>query len=250
MTMTKGHCSQCHKVWVLDAKKGLCQWCGKLAVCESQRIQAERSFKSKPKRKKEIPNHNGNGYNELQGTWATYYKVASKLSPKAKAEDREDLLHDILLTFADVERNNGHKPFTEATMYRIASHKVADYWREQYKRNFGLDCWHCSKAQRQKCKDDYLYPQCPKAIKLESLSKPITDSEGNITEFGELIADDKAIDLAEWIDIKTFLAGCPQRLIEIAQKVTQGESLDTKDRKYLSRYRQKEQTNFFEYVTT
>jgi hypothetical protein len=85
------------------------------------------------------------------------------------AQDREDLLHDIILTLAVAERNNGHKPFTEGTMHRIASRCVADYWRAYYKVNNGLDCRHCSKAQRAKCKEGDLYTECPKAIKLEYL---------------------------------------------------------------------------------
>ena len=89
---------------------------------------------------------------------------------------------------AVAERNNGHKPFTEGTMYRIASRAVADYWRSQYQLNNGLNCSHCSKAQRAKCKGNDFYTECPKAIKLEYLSKPILDSEGNLTELGELIA--------------------------------------------------------------
>jgi hypothetical protein len=125
-------------------------------------------------------------------------------------------LDDIVLTLAVAERNNGHKPFTEAAMCRIASRTQADYWRAYYKANNGLDCHSCSKAQRDKCKEDWLYPKCPKAIKLEYLSKPVLDDEGNLTELGELIADDKAIDLDAWLDAKTFLAGCPKRLLDIA----------------------------------
>jgi hypothetical protein len=146
-----------------------------------------------------------------------------------------------VLTFAEVARDNGHKPFTVAMMYRIASYTVANYWRSYYKLANGLDCGSCSKARRQKCKEDDLYSQCPRAIKLESLSKPITDSEGNITELGELIADDKAIDLAEWLDRKTFLLGCPQRLIAIADKIRKGEGLTATDSQYLWRYRKRQQ---------
>jgi hypothetical protein len=109
------------------------------------------------------------------------------------AQDREDLLHTIILTLAVAERNNGHKPFTIATMHRIASRCVADYWRNHYKLTMGLDCRHCSKTQRQKCKESDLYTECPKAIKLEYLSKPIVDGEGNLTELGELIADPKSL---------------------------------------------------------
>jgi len=79
------------------------------------------------------------------------------------------------------------------------------------------------------------------AVRLENLSQPITDSEGDIIELGELIADDKAIDLDAWLDARTFLLGCPKRLIEIAVKVRDGKALDAKDQKYLWRYRQKEQ---------
>ena len=83
-------------------------------------------------------------------------------------------------------------------MYRIASRAVADYWRAYYKANNGLDCHTCSKAQRHKCKGGDLYTECPKTIKLEYLSKPILDGEGNLTELGELIADPKSLDLDAW----------------------------------------------------
>jgi len=208
-----------------------------------------RSFKSNGRnRRKQVP-IKGNGYDHLEGEWLTYYRVASQFSHKARTQDRDDLLHDIILTLASVERNNGHKPFTELAMYRIASRCVADYWRRQYRHTNGLDCRWCGQAQRRKCREEWLYSECPKAIKLESLNKPIVDSEGNTTELGELIADDKAIDLAEWLDIKTFLLGCPQRLIAIAEKIRDGQALETKERMYLSRYRQKAQKSLFQDVT-
>ena len=132
---------------------------------------------------------NGNGYHSLNGDWALYYKVASRFTYRVKAQDKEDILHTIIMTLADVERNNGHKPFTEAMMYRIASRTVADYWRTYYKANKGLDCGSCSRKQRRKCREANLYTECPKAIKVESLNQPIIDSEGNTTELGELIAE-------------------------------------------------------------
>jgi hypothetical protein len=150
-----------------------------------------------------------------------------------------------MITLADVARNNGHKPLTEPAMYRIASYEVADYWRAQYKLTNGLDCGSCSKAQRAKCRSEWLYSECPKAIKLDYLSKPITDSEGNLTELGELIADDKAIDLDAWLDAKTFEQGCPQRLIAIGYKIRQAIPLDAKDKMYLQRFRQREQKRLF-----
>jgi len=151
------------------------------------------------------------------------------------------LLHDIILTLAVAERNNGHKPFTEGTMYRIASRAVADYWRAYYKANNGLDCHSCSKTQRRKCREDDLYTECPKAIRLESLNKPILDSEGNLTELGELIADPKSLDLDAWDRDYLWQIGYKPRLVAIALKLHRGEALTNSDLLYLSRYRRQEQ---------
>jgi hypothetical protein len=89
-----------------------------------------RSIKSRRNRRKRQAEANGNGYDQLEGEWLTYYEVASKYADRARVEDREDLLHDIMLTLADVPRNNGLKPFTEVAMYRVASVTVAHYWRK------------------------------------------------------------------------------------------------------------------------
>ena len=158
------------------------------------------------------------------------------------------MLHTIILTLAVAERNNGHKPFTEATMYRIASRAVADYWRAYYKVNNGLDCHTCSQKQRQKCRSEDSYRQCPKAIKIESLSKPITDADGNVTELGDTIADDKAIDIGAWLDARTFLLSFPNRLVQIAHKKLEGTPLDKKDQKYLERFRRLERQRLLQYV--
>ena len=237
----QGHCSQCGKVWILETGQGLCQWCGKLAVCQTSKAQALRTIKSRSNgHKRQAPVHS-NGYDHLEGEWLTYYKVASRFTGRVKTEDKEDILHTIIMTLADVERNNGHRPFTEVVMYRIASRTVADYWFSYYSFNNGLDCKHCSGAQRQKCKGDNLYAECPKAVKLDRLNKPIIDSEGHTTELGELIADDKALDLDAWVDARTFLLGFPQRLMAIAHKLDNGEALTNKDRQYLCYWRKREQ---------
>ena len=179
----QGYCSRCGKVWTLNERQGICQWCGKPAGCQTTKAKP-RHFKSRSNGRRK--QGNSNGYDQLDGQWLTYYKVASRFAHKAKAEDTLDLLHDIILTLATAERNNGHKPFTEAVMYRIASRTVADYWYRHYKLTMGLDCGHCSSKKRRKCKDGWLYGECPKAIKIESLNKPVIDSEGNTTELGEL----------------------------------------------------------------
>ena len=240
VTAITGHCSRCGKVWTLKTRQGVCQWCGKSATCQTKTTKP-RQVKSSRRRRQRQADGNGNGYDQLDGDWLTYYKVASRFSYKAQAQDREDLLHDIIITLADVAKNNGHKPITEATMYRVASVTVADYWRAQYRLTNGLDCGNCSKAQRRKCRSEDLYSECPKAIKLEYLSQPITDGEGNLTELGELIADDHAIDLDAWLDAKTFLSGCPQRLIAIAHKRQEGIALTKYEQLYLCRLWKRQQ---------
>jgi hypothetical protein len=134
---------------------------------------------------------------------------------------------------------------TEAAMYRTAEHVKDHYWYELREQTLGLDCQHCATAQRHKCKEDWLYPDCPKAIKLESLNKPILDDDGNITELGELIADDKAIDLDQWTDIRIFLLNAPVRLKQIAVKIRNDQTLTGAERKYLAKLRKRNQKSLF-----
>ncbi|MCJ7792156.1 MAG: hypothetical protein MUP49_07115, partial [Dehalococcoidia bacterium] len=155
-------------------------------------------------------------YDRLNGEWAQWFRTAQRFEHKVPAQDRGDIRHSIILELALARSRDGHKPFSEAMMCRIASCVVACYWRKQYKLTNGLDCGSCSQKQRAKCKEGYLYSVCPKAVKIESLSKPITDADGNVTELGDTIADDKAIDIGAWLDARTFLLSFPNRLVQIA----------------------------------
>ena len=151
--------------------------------------------------------------------WEKYSEVADRFQYKAKAQDREDLKHSIILAFAQqVERNrhNGDKPLTEFGMLRIASHTVADYWRSE-KRNG----------------------------KMVSLNAQIEDGEGNSIEMIDTLADDKAIDLEAWIDARTWLLGCPRRLVEIAHKRVNGIALSKYEQLYLCRFWKRGQKTLF-----
>ena len=247
--MITGFCSRCNKVWTLETKQGQCQWCGRLATCVTVKAQALRSIKSSRRRRAKQDQDYGNGYGQLDGEWASYYQIASHFSRKAKAQDRGDLLHDVMLMLHQVAHSDSQKPMTEALMYRIASHAVADYWRKQYSFTNGLNCGSCSQAQRKACKENWSYSECPKALRIESLSKPIVDGEGNMTELGELIADDRAVDMAEWLDLRLFEAGYPLRLVAIAQKISQGVALSHYDKNYLWRFRKREQKKLSPMVT-
>ena len=73
------------------------------------------------------------------------------------------------------------------------------------------------------------------------MNQPVTDQEGNLTELADLIADDKALDLPEWVDARTFLIGAPIRLKAIAQKRVKGEKLTGAERFYLAKLRRRQQ---------
>jgi len=145
----------------------------------------------------------------MQLDWEKYMEIADKFQHKAKYEDRGDLRQDIILRLAEVASNNGHKPFTGGAMVRVASYTVMAYWRD---------------LMRQP--------------NITSLNDDISDGDG--IELYQTIADDKAIDLDDWLDAKMWLRGCPKRLVSIAQKRAIGKPLDHKEQVYLNRHRQKD----------
>jgi len=239
-----GFCSVCHKVWTLETGQGVCHWCSREAICLTS-LTKPRRFHSRRNRKRKQADSGGNGYDELSEPYLTYYRVAMRFAHKALTDDRQDLLHDIIEGLARVADRHRHG-LSEAAMYRTAEHIKDWYWYRHYAYNNGLDCRHCSKEEQAKCRynwghSDWAYSDCPRAIHLESLNQPITDSEGNTTELADLIADDKALDLAEWVDVRTFLIGAPIRLKAIAMKRSKGEALTVAERMYLVRLRKKQQ---------
>jgi len=242
-----GHCSNCHRVWRLETRQGICHWCSSEANCLTSLTKPRHLNSRRNRRPKQV--HNGaNGYDRLPEPYLTYYRVAMRFAHKAMTGDKDDLLHSIIEGLAKVANHKADKgeDFTEAAMYRTAEHIKDHYWYRHYAYHNGLDCRHCSKEQRAKCRwnwahSNWAYVDCHRAIQLESLNQPITDGDGNITELGDLIADDKALDLAEWIDARTFLIGAPIRLKAIALKRSKGEALTAAEYKYLTKLRKRRQ---------
>jgi DNA-directed RNA polymerase specialized sigma24 family protein len=180
----------------------------------------------------------------VEHDWEKYIEIARRFEHKANYQDREDLRHSIILALAQqVERyrHNGDKPLTEFGMLRIASHTVADYYRDLRLPTGYRPCGRCPKTQRSKCAKYELYDQCRKGVEVVSLNSHIEDGEGNSIELIDTIADDNAIDLDAWLDAKVWLLGCPRRLIEIAHKIVNGEALNHGEICYLSRFREKSQ---------
>ena len=217
-------------------------WCGQTANCQPTATKP-RQLKSNESTTGRQADNGNNGYDHLPEPYLTYYKIALRFGHKALLDEQDDLLHDIIEGLARVEQD---RTLSEAAMYRIAEHIKDHYWYKHYAYHNGLDCQHCSKVQRAKCRtawaySDWAYYDCHRAVTLESMNKPIIDSEGNITELVELIADDNALDLAEWLDAKTFLIGAPIRLKAIARKRSKGDTLTHAERQYLTKLRKRYQ---------
>jgi hypothetical protein len=186
-------------------------------------------------------NHIATDYSHLDGDWGLFYKVAKGFTHGVKPEDKQDFLHDLLLVMSQVKTkyDSSGKELTEAGLIRVACYEVADYWRKKYKRINGIDCSRCSKEQRRECKNDDLFSECPKAIRLENLDRIIQDGDGNQIELCQLIADDKAIDVIARLDARFTLQEYPHRFIRIAYKKYAGYPLTNKERNYLYQQRRK-----------
>jgi hypothetical protein len=146
--------------------------------------------------------------------WSKYITVANRLQRRARAEDREDLNHTIVLSLAQAQDrldSDGGGQLSDIAMLRIASYECQKYWR-QMKRQFTI-------------------------LSLNT----VTGSDGDSAELIDTVADDKAIDLEAWQDARTWLLGCPVRLVTIADKRLHGEALTNKEHQYLWRFRQREQ---------
>ena len=147
-----------------------------------------------------------------------YIKVADRYQRKAKREDREDLNHTIILSLAQAQLakdNNGGGQLSDVAMLRVASYECQKYWRA---------------IKRQ--------------LTILSLNTELNNGDGDGIELIDTIADDKAIDLDAWLDARTWLLGCPRRLIVIACKRLKGIALNKGEHCYLQRFRQREQKSF------
>ncbi len=185
--------------------------------------------------------YHNNSYDRLDGDWALFYKVAKGFTHRVMREDREDFLHDLFLAFAKVKAiyTTKGKELTTGGLVRVAQYQVAQYQRKWYHQKNGIDCSQCSQAQRDKCKDWFLYPDCPKAIKMERLDRIVQDGNGGETALHELIADDNAIDLVAMLDARFTLKGYPHKAVKLLYKRYAGYPLDKPEQRYFSRFRKR-----------
>ncbi|MBA7466769.1 hypothetical protein ES707_01959 [subsurface metagenome] len=158
-------------------------------------------------------------YDQLEGEWLEWCNIAKRFEHKVEAQDRLDLRHTIIVAFADQQARNerlGKPDLSFYGMLRIASHCVADYWRQQ-KRNGRM-------------------------ISLNTVL--YEDEDGNEVELIDTLADD-SIDIEAWLERSTWELGYPMRLVVIAHKLDTGKALSGYERLYLCRYRHKHQKRLF-----
>jgi hypothetical protein len=190
--------------------------------------------------------YQGNGYDQLQGDYALFYKVAKRFTYKVRREDSEDFLHDLFLKFAKVKAiyiAKG-KELTEGGLMRVAKYELAGYWRKYYHKINGIDCGRCSNKQREKCKDWFLYPDCPRAVKMERLDQLVEDGNGDATPLHELIADDNAVDVVARLQARLTLDSYPHRFVKLAYKRYAGYALNSTERNYYRRELKKAQKSW------
>jgi hypothetical protein len=182
-----------------------------------------------------------NGYDQLQGDYALFYKIAKRFTYKVRREDSEDFLHDLFLKFARVKAiyiAKG-KELTEGGLMRVARYELAGYWRKYYRKINGIDCGRCSNRQREKCKDWFLYPDCPRAVKMERLDQLVEDGNGDATPLHELIADDNAVDVVSMLQARFTLHTYPHKAVKLLYKRYASYPLEEGERRYINRFRKR-----------
>jgi hypothetical protein len=120
----------------------------------------------------------------------------------------------------------------------VAKYELKDYWDKRRYRLLGLNCYRCTIEQRRECQTTQEPSECPKkrARRIVSLNKIMGDGDG-LTELGDLIADDKPIDLAAKLDARYILQRLPKRVVQIGYKSSAGFTLETEEKEYLKLWR-------------
>ena len=160
-------------------------------------------------------------YSALNGDWGEWARLARRFADHVRGDDRDDLMHDIMVRLVEVAREYQEtgKTLTEGGMVRVAAYTRRRYYHEKQR-------WA--------------------KVSQVSLNTEVEDDNGMQTEMINVLADDRAIDLEAWMDAKTWLLGCPLRLAQIAYKRVNGIPLELADRKYLCKWWRREQKRLLE----
>ncbi len=192
-------------------------------------------------------------YAGLTGEWGDWLDTATRLERKIPALDRDDFRHDCLLELDKARKRDG-EPLPKLRQFKMARLMIALYYREHGNQSTPV----CLVSGAAKARDwtncrfthkpDTGCHDCPfRGVRPPaSLNAIRTDSDGHAVELGSLIASDRLPDMPEqWYDLKTWLLGCPTRLIQIAGKIQDGITLTKAERFYLWKLRKRQQNKLF-----
>ena len=144
------------------------------------------------------PDSEALSYDRLEQPWRDWAKIARNFAYQVKEQDREDLMHDIIVRLAEVaeEYRQKGKPLT-----KWGSIKVAQYTRLRF--------YHQKKRWRR--------------VSAVSLNSIIRDEDGNETELINTLSDQKRVDLDALIDAKSHYLKSPERVKQAIRKLLRGD---------------------------
>lgn len=150
-------------------------------------------------------------YDGLEGDWAEYAQVAQKFIRARWAsippDDAEDLVQRIILAMHQVAQKTGRGP--GGWLWVTARYELSHYWRERAHR-----------------------PHI-------SLNKELQgDGNGKVRELWETLAAPEA-DLDAQLNARIWLAGCSDKVMGIARKLAEGETLTESERGYIAWWRRR-----------
>jgi hypothetical protein len=134
-------------------------------------------------------------YDRLEQPWHQWAKIAKSFSLQLdNHQDREDLMHDIIVRLADVaeEYRQKGKPLTKGGCIRVAQYTRLRFY-DQKKR------W--------------------RRVSSVSLNSTVKDDDGNETELINTLIAHNGVDLDGWIDFKIHYLKSPERVKQAIQKL-------------------------------
>jgi DNA-directed RNA polymerase specialized sigma24 family protein len=133
-------------------------------------------------------------YSRLEQPWRGWARLARNFSYQVDGQDREDLMHDIIVRLAEVaeEYRQKGKPLTKGGCIRVA----------QYTR---LRFYHQRKRWRR--------------VFTVSLNSTVKDDDGNETQFINTLVEQKGIDLDAWIDAMSHYLSSPEKVKQAIRKL-------------------------------
>ena len=151
-------------------------------------------------------------YDRLEGKWQEWARIAKRFLGQVDAQDRGDLLHDIIVRLAEVAREyqEKKKPLTRWGMIRVAQYTRLRYYhqKKRWARVAGI-----------------------------SLNGTVQDEDGYETEMIDTVPDEREIDLDSWLDAKAHYRRSSERMKETVQKRISGAELSGWEWKLLKRFR-------------